>query len=71
MEAEKLIEPVENGSTSIQEQEQEAIETVLDETKRTIKKRLVRLREKFQSIPKLWVRYNRKQSKQLRKLDMI
>ena len=37
-EAEKLIETVENGSTSIQEQEQEAIETVLDETKRTIKK---------------------------------
>ena len=37
-EAEKLIETVENGSTSVQEQEQEAIETVLDETKRTIKK---------------------------------
>jgi hypothetical protein len=37
-EAEKLIETVENGSTSIQEQEQEAIETVLDETKRAIKK---------------------------------
>ena len=37
-EAEELIETVENGSTSIQEQEQEAIETVLDETKRTIKK---------------------------------
>jgi hypothetical protein len=37
-EAEKLIETVENESTSIQEQEQEAIETVLDETKRTIKK---------------------------------
>jgi hypothetical protein len=36
-EAEKLIETVENGSTTIQEQEQEAIETVLDETKRTIK----------------------------------
>ena len=29
---------MENGSTSIQEQEQEAIETVLDETKRAIKK---------------------------------
>ena len=37
-EAEKLIETVENGSTSVQEQEQEAIETVLDDTKRTIKK---------------------------------
>jgi hypothetical protein len=37
-EAEKLIETVGNGSTSVQEQEQEAIETVLDETKRTIKK---------------------------------
>ena len=36
-EAEKLIETVENGST-VQEQEQEAIETVLDETKRAIKK---------------------------------
>ena len=37
-EAEKLIETVENGSTSVQEQEQEAIETVLDETKKAIKK---------------------------------
>src|SRR4029077_19158733 len=37
-EAEKLIETVENVSTSVQEQEQEAIETVLDETKRIIKK---------------------------------
>jgi hypothetical protein len=37
-EAEKLIETVENGSTSVREQEQEAIETVLDETKRAIKK---------------------------------
>jgi hypothetical protein len=37
-EAEKLIETVENGSTTVQEQEQEAIETVLDETKRAIKK---------------------------------
>ena len=37
-EAEKLIETVENGSTSVQEQEHEAIETVLDETKRAIKK---------------------------------
>jgi hypothetical protein len=37
-EAEKLIETVENGSTTAQEQEQEAIETVLDETKRAIKK---------------------------------
>ena len=37
-EAEKLLETVENGSTTVQEQEQEAIETVLDETKRTIKK---------------------------------
>jgi F0F1-type ATP synthase membrane subunit b/b' len=37
-EAEKLIETVENESTSVQEQEQEAIETVLDETKRSIKK---------------------------------
>jgi hypothetical protein len=38
-EAEKLIETVENGSaTTVQEQEQEAIETVLDKTKKTIKK---------------------------------
>ncbi len=37
-EAEKLIETVENGSTSVQEHEQEAIETVLDETKKAIKK---------------------------------
>ena len=37
-EAERLIETVENESTSIQEQEQQAIETVLDETKRAIKK---------------------------------
>ena len=37
-EAEKLIETAENESPSIQEQEQEAIETVLDETKRAIKK---------------------------------
>src|SRR6476646_2581582 len=37
-EAEKLIETVGNESTSIQEQEQQAIETVLDETKKTIKK---------------------------------
>ena len=37
-EAEKLIDTVENGSTSIQEEEQEAIVTVLDETKRAIKK---------------------------------
>jgi hypothetical protein len=37
-EAEKLIETVENGSTSVQGNEQEAIETVLDETKRAIKK---------------------------------
>ena len=37
-EAEKLIETVEDGSTTLQEEEQEAIERVLDETKRTIKK---------------------------------
>ena len=38
-EAEKLMETIEDDSTStIQEQEQEAIETVLDETKRVIKK---------------------------------
>ena len=38
-EAEELIETVENASgSSVQEQQQEAIETVLDETKRTIKK---------------------------------
>ena len=38
-EAEKLIETVENGSAkSVQKQEQEAIETVLDETKIAIKK---------------------------------
>ena len=37
-EAEKLIETVEQSSaTTVQEQEHEAIETVLDETKRAIK----------------------------------
>ena len=35
-EAEKLIETVGNESTSIQEQEQQAIETVLDETKKNL-----------------------------------
>ena len=48
-EAEKLIETMENGSTSVQEQEQEAIETVLDETKRTIKKTV---NEAKREIPK-------------------
>ena len=48
-EAEELIETVENGSTSVQEQEQEAIETVLDETKRTIKKTV---NEAKREIPK-------------------
>jgi hypothetical protein len=49
-EAEKLIETVENGSTTIvQEQEQEAIETVLDETRRTIKKTV---NEAKREIPK-------------------
>jgi hypothetical protein len=38
-EAEKLIETVDYGSTAtVREQEQEAIETVLDDTKRAIKK---------------------------------
>ena len=38
-EAENLIETVENGSaTTVQQQELEVIETVLDETRRTIKK---------------------------------
>jgi hypothetical protein len=38
-EAERLMEIVEDGpATTVQEQEQEAIGTVLDETKRTIKK---------------------------------
>src|SRR4029078_3161035 len=37
-EAAKLLETVENGSTTAQEQEQEAIENLLDETKRAIKK---------------------------------
>jgi phenylalanyl-tRNA synthetase alpha subunit len=49
-EAEKLIETVENGSTTtVQEQEQEAIETVIDETKRTIKKTV---NEAKREIPK-------------------
>ena len=48
-EAENLIDTVENGSTSVQEQEQEAIETVLDETKRTIKKTV---NEAKREIPK-------------------
>ena len=48
-EAEKLIDTVENGSTSVQEQEQEAIETVLDETKRTINKTV---NEAKREIPK-------------------
>ena len=48
-EAEKLIETVENGSTTVQEQEQEALETVLDETRRTIKKTV---NEAQREIPK-------------------
>ena len=48
-EAEKLIETVENGSTTGREQEQEAIETVLDETKRAIKKTIS---EAKREIPK-------------------
>jgi len=49
-EAEKLIETVEAGSaTTVQEQEQEAIESVLDETKRTIKKTV---NEAKRAIPK-------------------
>ena len=49
-EAEKLIETVENGSaTAVQEHEQEAIETVLDETKRTIKKTV---NEAMREIPR-------------------
>ena len=49
-EAEKLIETVENGSTTtVQGQEQEAIETVLDETKKTIKKTI---NEAKREIPK-------------------
>jgi predicted nucleic-acid-binding protein len=51
-EAEELIETVENGSSSTvqeQEQEQEAIETVLDETKRGIKKTV---NEAKREIPK-------------------
>ena len=48
-EAEKLIETVENESTSVQEQEQEAIETVLDETKRAINKTV---NEAKREIPK-------------------
>lgn len=47
-EAEELIETVENGSSST-EQEQEAIETVLDETKRAIKKTV---NEAKREIPK-------------------
>ena len=46
---EKLIETVENESTSVQEQEQEAIETVLDETKRAINKTV---NEAKREIPK-------------------
>ena len=48
-EAEKLIETVDKGSISAQEQEQEAIETVLDETKRTIKQTVNEVRKE---IPK-------------------
>ncbi len=51
-EAEELIETVESGSSSTvqeQEQEQEAIETVLDETKRAIKKTV---NEAKREIPK-------------------
>ena len=40
---------MDNGSTSVQEQEQEAIETVLDETKRTIKQTV---NEAKREIPK-------------------
>jgi hypothetical protein len=49
-EAERLIETAENGSTTtFQEQEKEAIETVLDETKRTIKRTV---NEAKREIPK-------------------
>ena len=48
-EAEKVIATVENGSTTVQEQEQEAIETVLDETKRAIKQTV---NEAKREIPK-------------------
>jgi hypothetical protein len=49
-EAESLIETAENGSpTTFQEQEKEAIETVLDETKRTIKRTV---NEAKREIPK-------------------
>ena len=49
-EAESLIETAESGSpTTFQEQEKEAIETVLDETKRTIKRTV---NEAKREIPK-------------------
>ena len=49
-EAERLIETAENGSpTTFQEQEKEAVETVLDETKRTIKRTV---NEAKREIPK-------------------
>ena len=71
-EAEKLIETVENGSTTIvQEQEQEAIETVLDETRRTIKKTVNEAKREIPKYTKAMGDYKRKQSKQPRKLGMI
>ena len=43
---------MENGSTTIQEQEQEVIETVLDETKRTIKKTVNEAKREIPSYTK-------------------
>jgi paraquat-inducible protein B len=70
-EAERLMEIVEDGpATTVQEQEQEAIGTVLDKTKRTIKKTVS---EAKREIPRYTKAFGQLQelSKQLKKLGMI
>jgi molecular chaperone DnaK (HSP70) len=67
-EAEELLEKVpDNPATTVQEQEQEAIETVLDETKRAIKKTV---NEAKREIPRYAQAMGQLLSKQLRKLGM-
>ena len=70
-EAEKLIETVENGSTTIQEQEQEAIETVLDETKRIIKNTVNEVKREIPKYTKAMRELQEETIQQPRKLGMI
>ena len=69
-EAEKLIETAENGVQN-EEQEKEAIETVLDETKRTIKRTVNEAKREIPKYTEAMGQCRKRLSKQLRKLDMI